>query len=85
MKNAVIKYRLFPNVDKELAFIQKMNQNGYRLVGVFDSFYRFEKTEKTHFTIMRAVPQKEISQTVALAEEHGLTCIPYKFHCPYPL
>ena len=36
MKNTVIKYRIFLSLEKELAFINKMNQQGYRLAGVFD-------------------------------------------------
>ena len=77
MKNTVIKYRIFLSLEKELAFINKMNQQGYRLAGVFDSYYRFKKTEEEHFTIVRAVPKERVAELSKAAEENGYTCIPH--------
>ena len=77
MKNTVIKYRIFLSLEKELAFINKMNQQGYRLAGVFDSYYRFKKTEEEHFTIARAVPKERVAELSKAAEENGYTCIPH--------
>ena len=63
MERMIVKSKLLASVDREQAFINEMNQKGYRLVSIWSSNrYRFQETTEEHFTIVRAVPKERVAE-----------------------
>ncbi len=80
MERMIVKSKLLASVEREQAFINEMNQKGYRLVSIWSSNrYRFQETTEEHFTIVRAVPKERVAELSKAAEENGYTCIPHSW------
>ena len=80
MKNPNInKFKLFFSLDKELAFINKMNKEGWKLVYIKGGcIYSFEKSEPDeYFTILHATAKEKVLEISSFAAQCGYQTIPH--------
>ena len=77
--NTMTEFKLFLDFDKELAYINEMNKNGWKLVYIkWGCYYTFTKTEPDeYFTILHAESKENISSITAFAAQCGYENIPH--------
>ena len=82
----ISKFKLFFSLDKELAFINKMNKEGLKLIYIKGGvIYSFEKSKPDeYFTILHATAKEKILEissfdTKPVAQSKGVTSVPYTF------
>lgn len=73
------KFKLFFSLDKELAFINKMNKEGWKLVYIKGGcIYSFEKSElDEYFTILHATAKEKVLEISSFAAQCGYQTIPH--------
>ena len=80
MENSHInKFKMFFSLDKELAFINKMNKEGWKLVYIKGGvIYSFEKSKPDeYFTILHATAKENILEISSFAAQCGYQAIPH--------
>ena len=80
MENSHInKFKMFFSLDKELAFINKMNKEGWKLVYIKGGcIYSFEKSEPDeYFTILHATAKEKVLEISSFAAQCGYQTIPH--------
>lgn len=75
----ITKCKLFFSLDKELAFINKMNKEGWKLVYIKGGcIYSFEKSEPDeYFTILHATAKEKVLEISSFAAQCGYQTIPH--------
>ncbi len=78
-KPNINKFKLFFSLDKELAFINKMNKEGWKLVYIKGGcIYSFEKSEPDeYFTILHATAKEKVLEISSFAAQCGYQTIPH--------
>ena len=78
-KDIITKFKFFLDLDKELAYINEMNKNGWKLVYIkWGCFYTFTKTEPDEYiTILHFEDKEKISGVTAFAAQCGYETIPH--------
>ena len=75
----ISKFKLFFSLDKELAYINKMNREGWKLIyikgGVIFSFEKSKPDE--YFTILHATAKEKILEISSFAAQCGYQAIPH--------
>lgn len=79
MKSQITKFKRFYDLDKEIAYINDMNKEGWKLVFIrLGCFYTFVKTEPDEFiTILHASKKEKISEITAFAAKCGYENVPH--------
>ena len=77
----ITKCKLFFSLDKELAFINKMNKEGWKLVYIKGRvIYSFEKCEPDeYFTVLHATAKEKVLELSSFAAQCGYQPIPDGF------
>ncbi|MBE6608620.1 MAG: DUF2812 domain-containing protein [Ruminococcaceae bacterium] len=76
----ITKFRIFENLEKEEAFINKMNQDGWKLEFVqFGCIFKFLKTDEEYFTTICATEKSQTLQMTSGAVLSGYEVIPHSF------
>ena len=75
----ITKCKLFFSLDKELAFINKMNKEGWKLVYIKGRvIYSFEKCEPDeYFTVLHATAKEKVLELSSFAAQCGYQPIPH--------
>ena len=75
----ITKCKLFFSLDKELAFINKMKKEGWKLVYIKGGcIYSFEKSEPDeYFTILHATAKEKVLEISSFAAQCGYQTIPH--------
>ena len=78
-KNTITELKLFFDPDKEIAFINEMNQKGFKLVFIkWGMFFIFEKCEPDEYvTLLHADEKENISKVTSFAIQCGYEVIPH--------
>lgn len=78
-KNTITELKLFFDPDKEIAFINEMNQQGWKLVFIkWGMFFIFEKCEPGEYvTLLHADEKENISKVTSFAIQCGYEVIPH--------
>ncbi len=79
MKTKITKFKRFYDLDKEIAYINDMNRQGWKLVYIkMGSFYTFVKSESDEYVTMYHATEKEnVSGVMAFAAKCGYESIPH--------
>lgn len=79
MKDKITQFKHYLDFDKELNYINEMNQKGWKLVYIkLGCFYTFVKTEPDEYiTILHADDKEKISSVAAFAAQCGYENIPH--------
>ncbi len=77
--NTITRCKFFFDLDKEFAYINEMNKNGWRLLyNKWGMVMTFEKTEPGEYvTIMHAEDKENIAKVSAFAAQCGYETIPH--------
>lgn len=76
----ITKFRIFENLEKEEAFINKMNQDGWKLEFVqFGCIFKFIKTDEEYFTTICATEKSQTLQMTSAAVLSGYESVPHSF------
>lgn len=77
--NTITEFKLYFDLDKELAYINEMNQKGWKLVYIKGGcFYTFVKTAPDEYiTIMHTETKQRLSEVTAFAAQCGYESIPH--------
>lgn len=78
-KNTITKFKLFLDLDKEIRYINEMNEKGWKLVYLkLGCFYTFVKTEPGEYvSLIYAESKENISRVTAFAAQCGYESIPH--------
>lgn len=78
-KNLITKCKLFFDPDKEVAYINKMNQQGWKLVFIkWGMFFTFEKCEPCEYiTLLHSEKKENLSKVSSFAIQCGYEIIPH--------
>ena len=78
-KNKITKYKCFFSFEKELAYINKMNREGWKLVYIKGGvIYSFEKCEPDeYFTVLHATAREKVLEISSFAAQCGYQTIPH--------
>lgn len=78
-KNTITKFKLFLDLDKEINYINEMNEKGWKLVYLkLGCFYTFVKTEPGEYvSLIYAESKENISRVTAFAAQCGYESIPH--------
>ena len=78
-KNTIIKFKGFFSLEKELKYINEMNEKGWKLVYIKGGcIYHFEKSEPDeYFTILHATAKEKVMEISAFAAQCGYQTIPH--------
>lgn len=78
-KNTITKFKAFLNIEKEIAYINKMNKEGWKLVYIKGGgIYTFVKTNPDEYvTVLYADKKENISQVTAFAAQCGYESVPH--------
>lgn len=78
-ENQITQFRLYFDLDKEIAYINSMNKKGWKLVYIkLGCLYTFIKSEPDEYVTMYYAEKKEdISKTQAFAAQCGYESIPH--------
>ena len=73
------RFKMFFSLDKELAFINKMNKEGWKLVYIKGRvIYSFEKCEPDeYFTVLHATAKEKVLELSSFAAQCGYQPIPH--------
>ncbi len=79
MKTKITKFKHFYDLDKEIAFINDMNRQGFKLVYIkMGCLYTFVKTEPDEYiSIYYATEKENVSSVMAFAAKCGYESIPH--------
>ncbi len=78
-KDKITQLKLFIDLDKEVKYINEMNQKGWKLVYIKGGcLYTFVKTQPDeYFTILHAERKEKISEVTTFAAQCGYESIPH--------
>ena len=71
------EFRLFADVEKEVAFINKLNKQGWKLEFIhLGAFYKFVKTNEKYFTTVYVTDRSNIQKMISAAVMSGYEVVP---------
>ncbi len=78
-KNTITKCKFFFDPDKEVAYLNEMNQQGWKLVFIkWGMFFTFEKCEPGEYvTLLHAEEKENLSKVTSFAIQCGYEIIPH--------
>ncbi len=78
-KNTITKFKSFFDPDKEIAYLNEMNEQGWKLVFIkWGMFYTFEKCEPGEYiTLLHADAKENLSKVTTFAVQCGYEIIPH--------